>query len=778
MKTNTLRLRLIFSLMLAVISLVPAYAQNNGKISGRVVNKQGEPIELVLVGIQGSKTGNYTDEGGNFSLTAPLGKHIIHFSVLGHKNRDVDVEVVANKTTDLGDVELEVLDNMLNELVVDGMITKFSQKKSNYVARMPLNNLENPQVYTLVPKELLAEQLAIDIQSALVASPGVGNTSMGPGSGGVGLGVNMRGFSSLNGAGAIRNGAATNFVTLSDPANLESLEIIKGPSSTLFGSTLISYGGLVNRVTKKALATRFGEAGFSTGSSGLGRVTMDYNTPLNSDRTFLFRVNTAVHREKSFQDFGVNRTFLIAPTFTYQVNDKLTLDFDFEYFHTERNATYVRVDPKSGITNMDQLNWNFKKSYTSNNLLTESKAFTAYAKATYQLSDQWVSQTMYSYANTENEGNYLFLAVNKPDTISPFIMNIPSTFTTNQIQQNFIGDLKFGSIRNRLLIGLDYTQLVNTNDRATVNLSNVAINGTLAPNVNEYRAALAKAKFSNALRSERTYSAYVSDVLNVTDRLLAMLSLRVDRFHDVQADYLQTAVSPKLGVVYQVVKDKVSIFGNYMDGFKNVSPALTEDDGLTAFKPEHAKQWEGGVKLELLGGKLNGTLSYYNINVENRLTPYTISGDKNIYYTQDGTQRSKGFEVDVIASPIAGMHIIMGYGYNDCKYTKGQYEGKRPYGTPKHIANFWVSHKIMNGSLKGFGLGFGGNYASDHFLEGTNAITVPGYTKFDATLFYDASKYRIGLKMNNITDKEYWASGFNATPQPTRTFVANVTYRF
>ena len=753
------------------------YAQT-GKIIGKILSSEGKPLELAAVAVKGTRSGGESGEDGTFAIEAPTGNHQIVVTYFGCTPVERNIVVSNGQTTDVGTISIDITSNILNEVVVDGMITKFAQKKSDFVARMPLKNLENPQVYTLVPKELLTEQVAVDIQSALLASPGVGNTTMGPGSGGVGLGINMRGFSSLNGAGAIRNGAATNFVTLSDPANLESLEIIKGPSSTLFGSTLVSYGGLVNRVTKRAFADRAGEAGFSTGSNGLGRVTMDYNTPLNADKTFLFRINTAVHREKSFQDFGVNRTFLVAPTFTYLVNDRLTLDFDFEYFQTERNATYVRVDPKTGVTNMDELNWDFKKSYTSNNLLTESKAFTAYAKATYQLSDQWVSQTLYSYANTENDGNYLFLAVNKPDTISPYIMNIPSTFTTNQIQQNFIGDLRFGSVRNRVLIGLDYTQLVNTNDRATVYLSNVAINGTLMPNVNDYRAALAKAKFSNALRSERTYSAYVSDVLNVTDRLLAMLSLRVDRFHDVEADYLQTAFSPKLGVVYQVVKDKVSLFGNYMDGFKNVAPALTEDDGLTAFKPEHARQWEGGVKLELLGGKLNGTLSYYDINVENRLTPYTISGDKNTYYTQDGTQRSKGFEVDVIANPIPGMHIIMGYGYNDSEYTKGQYEGKRPYGTPEHIANFWLSHKIMNGSLKGFGLGFGGNYASDHFLETTNAITVPGYTKFDATLFYDASKYRIGLKMNNITNEEYWASNFNATPQPTRTFVANITYRF
>lgn len=97
------------------------------------------------------------------------------------------------------------------------------------VARMPLKNLENPQVYTVVPKELLTEQIATDFRGALLPSPGVTNVMLGVGSGGTGLSMRMRGFSGADGAGSIRNGMATNFVSLSDPVNLERLEIIKAP---------------------------------------------------------------------------------------------------------------------------------------------------------------------------------------------------------------------------------------------------------------------------------------------------------------------------------------------------------------------------------------------------------------------------------------------------------------------------------------------------------------------------------------------------------------------
>lgn len=768
-------------MLLLISSFSYMIAQSNGKITGKIVNTEGEAIESAAVGIKGTLLGDYTNSKGEFTIEATNGNYTIQISYLGNTPVERNVHVVAGQITNTGTIPFKLTAYALNEVVVDGMIKKFAQKKSDYVARLPIKNLENPQAYTVVPKELFTEQVAVDMQSALMTSPGVGNVALGPGSGGVGLGIRMRGFSSLNGAGAIRNGMATNFVTLSDPANLESLEIIKGPSATLFGSTLVSYGGLVNRVTKKAFDTKAGEAGLTTGAGGLGRITFDYNTPLNEDKNLLFRVNTAVHREKSFQDYGINRSTMIAPTFTYHANDRLTFDMDFEYFQTERTATFVRVGANAEITNIDDLNWDFNKSYTSNELLCESRAFNVFGKATYKLSDQWISQTQYSYANTENNANYLFLTVNKADTITPSIMNIPSTFTTNQIQQNFIGDFMLGSLRNRLLVGVDYTQLVNTNDRATVAYKNIAIAGSFDINIYQYEQALATAKRSKALRSERTVSAYVSDVMNFTDRLSLMASLRLDRFHDVANDYTQTALSPKLGAVYQVVKNQVSLFGNFMDGFQNIAPALTETslDQPLHFHPEHASQWEGGVKLELLNGKLNGTVSYYNIKVRDRVRTL-VSTEGITYSIQDGTQKSEGFEADLIANPIPGMHIILGYGYNDSRYTEGDLTivGKRPYAIPHHTANLWLSHKFQTGFAKGFGVGFGGNYASDHYLDSDNKITVPGYMKLDATVFFEQPKYRFSLKLNNLTNEEYWTSSFNALPQASRQLVANVTYRF
>lgn len=692
---------------------------------------------------------------------------------------------------------------------------KYAEKKSDLVARMPLKNLENPQVYTVVPKELLEEQLAVDFRGALLSSPGVTNVMLGVGSGGTGLSMMLRGFSGADGAGAIRNGMATNFVSLSDPVNLERLEIIKGPSSTLFGTTLVSYGGLVNRVTKQPFSEEAGSVSISGGGYSLGRITLDYNKPLNDKKTALFRLNTAIQREKSFQDQGLNRTLMIAPSFKFIANDKLTFNVDMEYFQSERNSTYVGLG-NAKISNFKDLNWDWKKSYTSNDITSTANVINIFGSATYKINENWTSDTRVSYSNTDNEANYVFLLVNQNANfpgqflLQRRIMNLPSNFNTIQVQQNVVGQHTWGNVQNKLLLGADYTQLQTTDSRTTVNdydnwernylmglinqgvqidpstvpaAVNVLLNGT-APVINKdhYENGLAKMTRAANHRDTQTFSAYISDVVTFFDRLNVMASIRADRFHDRANDYLQTSFSPKFGVVYQVVKNQVSVFGNWQNGFKNVAPSTLTSNASLEVKPEQANQLEGGVKFELLNKKINGTVSYYNIKVKDKVRS-VFDANQVLYAVQDGTQVSKGLEFDLIANPLRGLHLIFGYGYNESKFEKvganqAAIEGKRPAGVPKNSANYWASYKFLEGALANFGLGFGGNVSSSYYFNDANTVKIDGFSTMDASLFYEQPTYRIGLKINNLSNEKYWVSTSWAIQQQTRTILANVSFNF
>jgi iron complex outermembrane receptor protein len=264
-----------------------------------------------------------------------------------------------------------------------------------------------------------------------------------------------------------------------------------------------------------------------------------------------------------------------------------------------------------------------------------------------------------------------------------------------------------------------------------------------------------------------------------------MLSLRADRYDDKGTYYpaqdstvgafTQNTLSPKLGLVYEIVDKQVSLFGNYMNGFSNTGG--TNFDGVT-FKPQQANQWEAGIKVDAFRHKLSSTISYYNIDVTNTTRDDL---DHPGYSIQDGTQVSKGVEAEVIANPFAGLNIVAGYTYNDSKMTRSNkdVEGLRPATAgPQHLANLWMSYKLTKGAAKGLGVGFGGNYGSSAFQTNTSTFvfTIPSYTVLDATVYYDRPSYRLGIKVDNLTNEKYWS--FRLAPQMPTRVTANITFRF
>ncbi len=266
-----------------------------------------------------------------------------------------------------------------------------------------------------------------------------------------------------------------------------------------------------------------------------------------------------------------------------------------------------------------------------------------------------------------------------------------------------------------------------------------------------------------------------------------MVGLRADRYQNNgsylyttnanSGDYYQTALSPKVGVIYQVVKDKVSLFGNYMNGFQYVGG---NDFSGAAFKPQYANQYEGGVKVELFNGKLVSSISYYDIKVTNTLRADTEPGHTG-FSVQDGTQASKGIDIDFIANLVKGLNIFAGYAYNDSKLIKAaaNVEGRRPVTSGAvHTANAWASYRFSQGAIKGFGLGFGVNYIGDQYIINTTAaeFIVPEYTLLDATVFYDLPKLRLAFKVDNLTSQKYWSTGL--APQAPARFSANATFKF
>ena len=435
----------------------------------------------------------------------------------------------------------------------------------------------------------------------------------------------------------------------------------------------------------------------------------------------MFRLNGATTFQKSFQDLGFKNNVTIAPSLSYQITDKLSILFDMEYAR-EKATSVVRFNPytASGLTqSIEDIAFPYDRLYGSNDMPYETQMMNIFVQMNYKISDQWTSQTILWRARSTIDA-YLTAIQGRSDTTARLQVQKGNTnFIATNIQQNFIGDFLIGNHRNRLIAGMDYYNNANSFDRVTVTGKTFDFTNPADPNgvqnVGYFDSLLATGTPRLEKNGDNSYGIYVSDVFNITDNLLAMASLRADRYQNLGTTnlatrektgaYWQTNFSPKFGLVYEVVKNSVSFFGNYMNGFTNQSGS---DFAGNTFKPEEANQYEFGVKGDLFNHKLAGTISYYNIGVKNMVREDVDHPDFNI---QDGTRLSKGFELEFTANPIAGFNIIAGYTYNESIMTKAdeKINGLRPgLSGPSNMYNLWASYELQTGKIKGLGFGFGG----------------------------------------------------------------------
>jgi len=828
-----------------ILSLsLQVYAQVPGTLRGKIIDADRQAAVGVLLGLAGTTHGATTDNEGAFVLKAPAGSYTLTVQALGSEKRELAVTIEPHHTTTIETIVLKQSSAELDAVAVTGQrINKYARKQSGeFVSRLPISNLENAQTYSVVTKELLQDQVVTNTTDALFNAPGVSGVSRAGGSGGTGLTVRLRGFTSTT---SLRNGLQTAQLTLSDPQLTERIEVVKGPNGTLYGTTG-GPGGLINRVAKRPYRAFGGEVSYTGGSWDQQRATLDINTPLLRDSSLLVRLNAVVAGERSFQDAGQSRSYLLAPSVTYIVNDRLSVDLDVELYNTRfnnttyslnaalyapesRNATTGVVTPAGFLYNkkfsaLSQY-LNYDRSYTNNDFQTTQNVYNVFGRVNYKLAPGWQSQTLYSLGNADYLSRTLTLGL-LPSTVRSTTDNapfdpaatriqrtggyIPSNFSNVQVQQNFIGDFKIGTRRNRMVLGLDHSRWFTLDNRVsgTTYIDNptatTPAQATTTFQLNQDDAAYNTTTFSlqgfdNAIATKprsrinrRFYNsaAYISDVFNVTEQLLLSAGVRFDYFKVGEAGtfavYDQTAWSPKFGVVYQVLRDRLSVYGNYQNGFTNNQPQslATTVNGVattinTTYQPTQTIQWEGGLKLDMFQGRATANVSYYAIRQNNILRADPLSTTATpLPDLQDDARTSKGVDLELVVNPVPGLNLFGGYSYNQSRYLLTN-EGKTPEQAPQHVANFWVSYRLSGSSpLNGLGVGVGGNYSSDIYANALNTLLIDGYKIFNASIFYEVGRLRFTVKGNNLANERYWIGTTALVPQTPRQFLGSIAVRF
>lgn len=438
----------------------------------------------------------------------------------------------------------------------------------------------------------------------------------------------------------------------------------------------------------------------------------------------------------------------------------------------------------------------YKESYTGKGLYMTARNSNIFGNVKWKINDNITSSTYINNSDSYSDGYNPYFSISY--TGGEYLVTRADQSTDNskkswfQIQQNFNFNYDFSNgMKNRTVAGFDYM-------RTTERLKYKYLNGnfdTIAASDADYSGMNAdvlsalyadKNKFStwNYLRDLNTYSGYISNLFSPIANLHIMAGLRYENNDylggmngtNVEKAYNQSAFSPKAGIVYEIVKDKFSVFGNYQNSFKSNGYYTSDVAGNTTLSdPERGNQLEGGLKASLFNNRFNATVSYYNIKVKDQLL-YTgdVAANGSSVQKQIASTLSKGFELEVNAYLVKGFSLVGGLAYND---TIDESTETRPATAGSFWnANFNLAYQFVDGTVKGLGFGLGGNYASDNNVTGD--FILPKYFVLNVNAFYDAKKFRIGVKVDNLTSEHYWTGYTTANPQMLANFLGTIVYKF
>ena len=215
------------------------------------------------------------------------------------------------------------------ELVVTGEQDGYNSSDASTATKTHTPLRDIPQSIQVIPREVIQDQNAVRLTDIVRNVSGV---ALSQTAGDRGENYTIRGFD----ANVYKNGFLDSFEAtrgFRDSANIERVEVLKGPASVLFGR--LEPSGIINLVTKKPLASPYYNVGFTAGSYSFYRPTLDFSSPLTQDGKLGYRLNIAYENSGSFRDFVHKERFLVAPVLSWKIGDKTNLTLEGEYFHSE-----------------------------------------------------------------------------------------------------------------------------------------------------------------------------------------------------------------------------------------------------------------------------------------------------------------------------------------------------------------------------------------------------------------------------------------------------------
>ena len=640
--------------------------------------------------------------------------------------------------------------------------------------------LDIPQSIQVVPQQVLEDQQILRVDDALRNVSGLVGRVDAFGSG---SSLIIRGFStdSFSNGPILRDGfRRTDNLGSQETANIERIEVIKGPSSVLYGQT--DPGGLINLVTKRPLRDPFYELELQAGNQGLVRPSIDLTGPLNDEGTLGYRLNASYQTEDSYRGYDTDtETFFVAPVLSWDIRDRTNLTVLAEYTDEERGFEVGL--PVIGDRVVDVLRDRVQNE--PDDRLSSDTLILGY-DVTHQFSDSWVLNHGFRYV-TQDYNTFAALPLGVDETtgnITRFFADREYHSDDYSIQTNVVGNFNTGAIEHTLLAGIDlnfnrfderFTRLDLTNP-TPLNIFSPVYGTESRPDLSDVTP------FPPFDTESDRYGFFLQDQIEFSKQFILVGSLRYDivdfrNLTNRDNDRNDDAFSPRVGAVYKPI-ETVSIYANYSESFEPSEGSTVTGDSLS---PQQSSGFEVGVKAELLDSNLFATLSYFDITKENVAT---TDPNNPFFSVATGEQRSQGVELDIAGEIIPGWNIIANYAYTDARITQDNTNpvGNRLLNSPQHSANLWTTYRIQTGDLEGLGFGLGVNYVGERFGDLANSFEVDDYWLTNAALFYEQEDWRFGLNFNNIFDINYIDStssrSFGNVPGEPFSVVGSVSVTF
>ncbi|MGJ5632816.1 TonB-dependent siderophore receptor [Nostoc sp. CALU 1950] len=645
------------------------------------------------------------------------------------------------------------------ELVVTGEQDGYRVTNTTTGTRTDTPLRDIPQSIQIVPQQVLRDQQINRLDDALRNVAGViPEFNAGPA-----VYYKIRGFG-VSDNSLLRDGLPDPGVGDSvELANVEQIEVVKGPASVLFG--LGSPGGSINIVTKRPLRDPFYAVDATVGSYSFYRGAVDLSGPLNDSKTVLYRLNTAYRNSGSFIDSYSSESLSLSPVISVAIGERTNLTLSADYIETRDSGKGF------GVPTIGTIFPNPNGKIPRNRNLTEptDNVDGTTVRAGYQLehkfNDNWSLTNAFRYGFRS-----LYSTETRPDildadnrTISRSFSIYENEFTSFTLTTNVVGKFSTGSIQHQLLFGVDLNRSIGAVPRTA--------SGDAAPIdiFNPIYGQPSSGLFTFEARNEATtdsFGIYLQDQITLIENLKLLLGARFDGFRQNSQDFIantessqsNSALSPRFGIVYQPIPP-VSLYASYISSFTPARGTFLFGANLdTLFEPERGRQFEVGVKADL-NDRLSATLALYDLTRTNVLVTDPNNQDFQI---QTGEQNSRGVELSLSGEILPGWNISAGYAYTDARITKDTTfdVGSRLESVPDHSFNLWTTYEIQKGDLQGLGFGLGLFFVGDRPGNLQNTYDIPSYLRTDAAIFYKRDRLKVGLNFNNLFDVDYFEIGY------------------